>query len=157
MRHKGLIFATSVGAGIVVFLFLYYIEGLKVGIIGGTIGMLASFIYMFFSFQRSAGAEERLKNRCANETIHYSDTASIMNDEREIVGAFAITNKRFTFESIKQAQNFVIDIKIEQIKSVERVKGFLVIMDKNSRTYRFKVFHCERIIEILNEELQNIQ
>ncbi len=146
MKRKGLIFGVSLGCSALIFLVVSLTDGLKTGAIYGTGALFLSLIAMMNQFIKSDTSIEYIIQYLEDETIQYIDTASIMVDNKELIGALAITENSFVFGV---AQDIFTELPYTDISSVQNFGSFLVIEDNTGQEFRFKVFNCEAIVELI--------
>lgn len=150
MKNKYTIIITSLGSGIFIFVLMYLFENLAVGIIGGLIATISSFLFMLNAFNKGYTAIENLKVKLSDQIIEYIDIASLMVANKELIGALAITDMQIIFSTNIE---ITLQFSYNEIKHVSNSKGFLLIIDTNGQTYRFKVFKCRMIVKLIHNKM----
>lgn len=148
MKRKRLIFGISLGCSALIFLVVSLTDGLKTGAIYGTGALILSLIAMINQFIKSDISIEYIIQYLEDETIKYLDTASIMVDNKELIGALAITENSFVFGL---AQGIFTELPHTDISSVHNIGSFLVIEDDTGQEFRFKVFNCDIIVDLIKD------
>ena len=146
MKRKGLIFGISLGCSALIFLVVSLTDGLKTGAIYGTGALILSLIAMMNQFIKSDTSIEYIIQYLEDETIKYIDTASIMVDNKELIGALAITENSFVFGVPGE---IMIELNTDEIEITQNDGSFLVIEDDTGQEFRFKVFNCDAIVELI--------
>ncbi len=150
MTNRKMTLLTSLGVGVFILAVMYIFNGIYYSLFGGVIAFILTFTYMSLTFKKSEDTKLDVLETLRDETVKYIDTAGLMTNGSEAVGALAVTEKRVYFEYGTKTAKSVLDLLRQTIKTAECKGGFLVITDNENYVYTFKVFSCDTIIKVIN-------
>lgn len=130
-----------VGGGLLVFVLLWLMENIWVGLGFGLVWALASFFYLRTHYGVGDQAAEKLHTLLAGEPLVDEGMASVLTkDNKELAGAYVVTNTKFVFDrgtSEEPAAEVCLDFA--ELKDIKAQGRYLQLVDNKGDTYDFKL------------------